>query len=458
LRHDTAPRRLRAFGPPFLAILAGGLLLIWPAFLNGYPILFSDSGAFLAQTVRPLMIWDKPWIYGPFAWVFHQHVTLWGTVVAQGVILSHLVWLLARVLGRASPWRHVALCAALSALTAAPWSAALVMPDILTPAAVLCAGLLGWGWGRLGRAERAWLIGLGCVATASHLSNLPVILALVVLAGMLRAGWGTVLRVAVPLAGAILLLLGTNLLGHGRLALSPYGSTFFLARLIADGPAARTIAARCPEAGWYLCAFAGRLPTNSDVFLWVPDSPVNRRPDGTPIFLGGMQLAPEASAIIAETLRREPLAVIGNGIANFIGQLRRNQIGDTLSRHDMGLGVRREIAQGFPAAELARFDASLQMRDGLKTIGRRLNPVFSLVLILAMPFVLLAWRRAHRAGDLRSLGLLLALLVGLTGNALATGALSMPHHRYQARVVWLLPLAAVLFWRRPEEAGPERGL
>ena len=52
----------------------------------------------------------------------------------------------------------------------------------------------------------------------------------------------------------------------------------------------------------------------------------------------------------------------------------------------------------------------------------------------------------------RRLGLLLCLLVGLTANALATGALSMPHHRYQARIVWLLPLAAVLLWRRPVEA------
>ncbi|WP_347265485.1 hypothetical protein [Roseococcus pinisoli] len=432
-----------------LAVIAGGLLLIWPAFLNGYPLVFSDSTAFLAQTVEPLMIWDKPWIYGPFAWVFHQHVTLWGTVLAQGLIVSHLVWLLAHVLGQARPWRHLATCAALAFFTAAPWSAAMVMPDILTPVAVLCVALLGWGWDRLGRAERAWLIVLGSLATAAHLSNLPVIFALVVLAAILRAGWGTVLRAGIPLAGALALLLATNLVGHGRLAVSPYGSTFFLARLIADGPAARTIEARCPEAGWYLCAFAGRLPTNSDVFLWTPDSPVNRRPDGTPIFLGGVLLAPEARIIVAETLRREPLAVLGDALSNFVAQLRRSQIGDTLSRHDAGTGVEREVAKGFPPAELARLENSRQMRDELKPIGRRFNPLFSIALLLAVPFVLLAWRRAHRSGDLRSLGLLLCLLVGLTGNALATGVLSMPHHRYQARVVWLLPLAAMLFAGRP---------
>lgn len=432
---------------PLLAILAGGLLLVWPAFLNGYPLIFSDSGAFLDQTAGPLMIWDKPWIYGPFAWLFHLHVSVWGTVLAQGVIVSHLLWLLARVLGRASPRRHLGLCAVLALASTAPWSAAMVMPDILTPAAILCAALLGWGWDRTGPAERGWVLALGMVATASHLSNLPVIFALVVLAGLLRTGWWAVLRVALPLLGAVALLLGTNLAGHGRFALSPYGSTFLLARLIADGPAARTIAARCPEAGWYLCAFAGRLPTNSDVFLWVPDSPVNQRPDGTAIFLGGRELAPEASLIIAETLRREPVAVLFDGIGNFLAQLRRNQIGDTLSRHDAGQGVRPVLEKAFSADEVARFDASLQMADRLKPIARWLVPLHSVALVMAMGAALMAWRRLHRARDMRGLGLLLCLLVGLTGNALATGALSMPHHRYQARVVWLLPVAAMLFWR-----------
>ena len=36
------------------------------------------------------------------------------------------------------------------------------------------------------------------------------------------------------------------------------------------------------------------------------------------------------------------------------------------------------------------------------------------------------------------------MLVGLGANAVATGALSGPHDRYQARIAWLLPLAALL--------------
>lgn len=433
----------------FAAILGGALFLLWPALINGYPILFTDTGAFLAQTVVPLMIWDKPWIYGPFAWLFHQHVTLWGTAIAQAMILSHLIWLLARTLRPPDPRRHVMVCAALALFTALPWSTSLIMPDALTPAAILATALLAWGWEALVRAERAWLLLLAPVAAASHLSNLPVLFAILVLAVLMRAGWGVAARAAWPLAGAVALVMATNAVGHGRWVLSPYGSTFLLARLVADGPAARTIAARCPDAGWHLCAFADRLPTDSDAFLWRPDSPVNREADGTPIFLGGARLAPEAREIVAETLRREPGTVLVQGVQNFLRQVTTARIGDTLANPDVPKVVRPRIEEGFPAAELERYDEALQQRGGLAALGAAVAWLHPLVLWLAAPFALLAWARWHVAARPRALGLLLAILVGVAGNALACGALSGVFPRYQARVAWMLPLVAVLFWRGP---------
>jgi hypothetical protein len=253
---------------------------------------------------------------------------------------------------------------------------------------------------------------------------------------------------ALPLLGAVALLLATNWVGHGRLALSPHGSTFLLARLLVDGPAARTLAARCPEAGWYLCAFADRSFTNSDDFLWEPDSPVNRGPSGQPIFLGGARLSPEASAIIAETLRREPMTVTWLALRNFARQLTLTRIGDVLGRHHVGTNVRLRLEQGFPAFELRAHDAALQQQDQLSAKAEAIAPLHPWLLLLGSPFVALALWRHVKAGDARATGLLLCLLVGVLGNALATGALSMPHHRYQARIVWLVPLAAVLFTRR----------
>jgi hypothetical protein len=58
-----------------------------------------------------------------------------------------------------------------------------------------------------------------------------------------------------------------------------------------------------------------------------------------------------------------------------------------------------------------------------------------------------AWRRNPALA-----GLALSVVLGVTANAFATGALSAPHDRYGARIAWLLllpPLLATLNgWQR----------
>jgi len=96
--------RRRASAMQVAAIVLGAALLVWPAIVNRYPIMFSDTGAFLHQTSGPLMIWDKPYVYGPFLHAFHLRLSLWGPLAAQGLIMSHLLWLTQRCLrGAALP-------------------------------------------------------------------------------------------------------------------------------------------------------------------------------------------------------------------------------------------------------------------------------------------------------------------------------------------------------------------
>ncbi|MDO9709675.1 hypothetical protein [Paracraurococcus lichenis] len=445
---DRPARHARA-----AAIAAGAALLLWPAALNGYPLVFSDTGAFLAQTVLGWPVWDKPFVYGPVLHAFHWRLTLWLPVAAQGLALSWLLWLVQRALGGATPGRHLLLCAGLAAATAAPWFAASLMPDWLAPALVLALFLLGFGWDGLARWERAALGLLALLACAAHLSHLPLAAALAPLVLALRRDWRPALRCALPLAGALALLLATNAWAHGRWAVSPHGAVFALARLVADGPAARTIAARCPEAGWHLCRWAGRLPADSDEFLWSPAGPVwAPRTDGAQPG-GPISLAPEAAAILAETLRREPLAVLQAAALNTWRQLFMARVGDTLGPENLEASVARQLALGFPRAEQARFAASLQARGLLRPAAQPFLALHPAALLLGAAGTLLAWARVR---DKRRLGLVLCVLVGVAANAAATGALSGPHDRYQARIAWLLPLAALLASAAPARADAVR--
>lgn len=423
------------------------LLLVWPAFLNGYPLVFSDTGAFLHQTAPPpsgpLVIWDKPHVYGPLLHAFHWRLSLWGPLLAQGAMLSWLLWLAQRVLrGRAGAMLHLVACAATAALTTAPFTAALLMPDVFAPAVLLALLLLGFGRDSLGGREVAWLMLLAAIGIAAHLSHLPLAAAVVVIVALLARRIGPILRTAAPIAGAVAILLATNLWAHDRAVLSAHGATFALARLQADGPAAAVIRERCPDSGWYLCAFADRLPMDSDAFLWEPDSPVNQAPDGTARFLGGALLSPEAGAIVGETLRSRPLEVALAMVANTFRQLALATAGDTLVASHLDAAFRPRIAEAFPVAEVLAFDDGLQARGLLPDAAAPFLAPHAPMLVIGAMLAFFAWWRAARDGDARRLGLVVGVLVGISANAFATGALSKPHLRYEARILWLMPVIA----------------
>jgi hypothetical protein len=426
-----------------LSVALGGLLLVWPALLNGYPLVFSDTGAFLHQTLGPLVIWDKPHVYGPLLHVLHQRVTLWGPLAAQGLMLSWLLWLTQRALrGAATARMHLLACAGTALLTTAPFTAALLMPDVFAPAVLLALLLLGFARGTLSAPEAVGLQLLAAFGIATHLSYLPLAAGVIVFVLLATRRVAPVLAVALPLVAAIGILLATNLWGHGRLVLSPHGATFALARLQADGPAAAVIRERCPDSGWYLCAFADRLPMDSDEFLWSPDSPVNRGPDGAPRFLGGAILSAEAGRIVAETLRAKPVEVAQAMLGNTLRQLVMATAGDTLGDDHLAAALRPRIAEGFPPRELAAFDAALQPRGELRQAVAPVLWLHGPVLLLGAVLAGIAAWRAR--GDAKRFGLVVGVLVGVTANAFATGALSKPHLRYEARILWLMPVVAAL--------------
>lgn len=457
-RKDQAGRAFRqapAWLWPIGAIVVAALLLVWPAVMNAYPLVFVDTIAYLLHTILGEAPWDKTAAYGPFLLLFHQGTTLWLPLAAQGLMLSWLLWLVQRVaLGAGSPPLHLLLCGLLAALTAAPWFTATLMPDAFTPIVVLCLFLLGFGEARLHRLEMLAVGLAGALAIAVHLSHLPTAVALVGLVLLARRRWRPVLRAGLPLAAAMLFLLGANWQNFGRATLSAHGSIFLFARLQADGPAVATLRDRCPASGWYLCDFIDAMPMDSDRFLWNPNSPPSRDAAGNYRPMGSVMLAPEAAQVVAATLRDHPWAVARAALGNWATQLVKVRVGDTLDNADLDEFASRVLARGFPAAEVARFQAGAQMQGTLEARAAPFLLPHVPVLLLSLPLLLAGTWRLARKRDATRLGLVLCVLVGVAANAFATGALSKPHQRYQARIVWLLPLAAALaLWPAPQRAG-----
>jgi hypothetical protein len=433
-----------------LGVLAGAVLFLWPALLNGYPLLFSDTGGLLAMALEPTMGWDKPWIYGPFALLLHGRTTLWLVAAGQSALLSHTLWLAAKA---ARPWgagQHVVLCAILALLTAAPWFASLLMPDVFAPMVVLCVFALAWPE-RLTGPARGWLAAVGTLAVAVHLAHLVLAAGCIALAMLVRRA--VLWRPALPLAAALTLLVLSNALGNGVLGVSPYGSVFMAARLVADGPGRALVDARCPAAGWHICGWKGRLTDDSDAFLWAPEGPVwdNDR-------YGPILFAPEAGRIVRGTVLAYPGEVAAAMARNTARQLARVDLGDTLGPDYLDLTVLPVLRTYFPAAEVARYRASVQVQGRLRAAAASLVWPQRAALLLGLAGTLAALVLWRRAPGIAALSLL--VLGGLVANAFSTGALSGPHDRYQARIAWLLLVPPVLLTlpggRTPRAAGAPR--
>ena len=419
------------------------MLLLWPAILNRYPIVFSDTAGLEAMGLEPTIGWDKPWVYGPLTLLFHAGRSLWGVAVAQALLTSTVLWLTGRQLGlRGGAW-HGVICAVLALGSAAPWFTSFVMPDVFAPLTVLCLFLLATG--HAPRLPGIFAGVLATVAIASHLTHLVIAAACLLVILLIRPR--RFLVCAAPLVAALAWLVSCNVVGNEVAAVSPYGSVFALARMQADGPATDYLRSVCPQAKLRLCHWVGRLPMDSDDFLWDPDGPVWADDFGPTLF------APEAGGVVRATIAFEPWQVARAAMRNTWRQLARNRVGDTLSPVYLQVTVGLLLTTYFPAAEQMRFLGSRQLAGRLAAVASPLAGLQGVLLACGAAASLVAsgfaWRRWPRLAALSIL-----VLAGVVANAAATGALSGPHDRYGARIAWLLLLpplyALALVAQRPQ--------
>ncbi|HVC60922.1 MAG TPA: hypothetical protein VND19_11245 [Acetobacteraceae bacterium] len=436
----SPPAAREGFFPP--PILLSAALLLWPALLNGYPIVFDDTGTYLSQAVQRYLGWDRPAFYSLFLLPLHMTLTTWPDIAAQALLVAHTLHLTRRVLLPASsPWWLLPFVAFLAATTALPWFTAQLMPDVFTPLLVLAVALLLLTPEALARHERLWLVLFAAFMIAAQQSSVALSLALLLALTPLRRllgaaaplGRSGMASLAAPPLLAMAALVAVNLVGFGRVALFPFGNVFILARVVYDGPGMAVLRRDCPAAGWRLCPFLGRFPATSDQFLWRPDSPI--------LLAGGhKRVSADADAIIVAALRAEPGTELRAWLRNGIEQLGRFASGDGL--HACPTTVTPWIDRDFPPFERAAYAAARQTNGRLAVPDwmQALHLVTALGGIAGCTAVLaVGLRRRHVAA-----GFAAAVLLAVLANAFIAGGFSTPHDRYGSRVMLLAPAVGLL--------------
>jgi hypothetical protein len=301
----------------FWIVIVAGLLAL-PAVLNGFPFVFADSADYLVFTPQ---LHRSPF-YSPLIFAVHLNAWPFGIVLLQTLIVAHLLFLLVRVsLGGRWVGAYLGLGGLLAALTALPWVAGQIMPDVFTPVMMLSIYLVGFHLPKLCRLERGYLVLLLAGAVSVHVSHIPAALGLVLLSGVLLLARrrslaevaGRLVLVGAPVGAAAAAFFAYFSVIHGVPALSPSGPVFFMANLIEHGPARSYLEDACPEAGLRICALVDRLPATANEFLWFT---------GQLQELGGFSgMREEAAAVVGETIRTRPLEVASLALGNGARQL-----------------------------------------------------------------------------------------------------------------------------------------
>ena len=484
----------------FAAVVAATLLLLAAILAVGRPSVFTDTddyyslgqeiadGAATLLAGRPTAA-DEGWrpnpadaardahmarsqmgarsvAYAVAVYPVHQLGTLWLLATLQSALAAWVIWLTWRAALPGGTRRgYLGVVAVLAVATSLPLFTGFAMPDIFAPLAVLLAAVLltsADGFGRNTRAAIALVLGY---AYAVHTTHVLVGVVMLALAWPLLRWQG----VARPAAVARMAVVGLALT-LGVLVNSGYGNwvqyrtgdplrrpPFLVARVLADGPGRDYLRAACAHATPYmLCRFKHAPLDNSDEILW--DDP----PNGIfniSTYKVRMALEDEEMRIVLGTLRYDFTGEVRAALRNWWGQLRRIEVDDPV--RDPVYYLTDSYWKDTNLPEL------IESMGGCGHDGRECTPRLSArasrtwhggVVIAAVLAVVagvaasLRRRGSPVAGDRRLPTIAGFVVAAVIVNAAVCGILSGPFARYQSRLIWLVPLLALLFvadaWRR----------
>jgi hypothetical protein len=432
------PRIAARLAPATAAIT----ILLLPAIWNRFALLEWDTGGYLARWYEGTLVPSRSTTYGLFL-AASAPLQFWPALVLQA---AAAVWIIALVLRvHQFPAQRFALpviIAALSAVTALPWLASVLLTDIFAGLAVLALHILVCLPDRVSSRERLGLVLFIGFAGSTHSGTYAVLLGLILVA--LAASWcmpalvpRTTLAhgVAAVVLGAVFLLAGNYIVAK-RIAWTPGGYGIAFARMLQDGIVTRYLNDHCPDPRLRLCPYRNELPLDADEFLW-----------GQSVFdkLGRFKgLGDEMRTIVLGSLRDYPGMQIKAALIATAKQLVTVGTGEGINAnmwHTYG------IIKDRTPYNLAAMRAAHQQHDDLKfnLIDKIHIPVAWAAMALLPFLILLGWRNAAFA-DLAILASSIAL--ALLGNAAICGIISNPHDRYGARIVWIAALAVALAtWR-----------
>ena len=386
--------------------------------------------------------------YGTLALIGYVTSQFWLTIFAQAFAVASVVAIFFfRCLPRPSMLGYLVTITGLALLTSVGPFVAFIMPDIFAPVMILAIATIFFYPEKLSRLEFGFLfltVAFATLAHASHVVILAAMTGLFVLWSLFDRvnprRWGpgaiaAVACVAIGLAGQIAFNEAVLLTTGEKALVLPH----MTAHLEDMGPGYRFIEAKCGAQPFVVCRFKDRLPLYWEDFLGDPDP--KRGVFSATDMATKHGLSDEQYRFALAVFAYDPIGVVGGMSKDAASQIVRFSLNDLRLTPE----AMKNYAARYPPAVVHDLARSRLGRD--PGFLRILSQVDTWVAIASMGVIAVFAARAVAARGKRSIDPNLwrwsgFILVAVLVNAVTCGILASPYDRFQARVIWLLPLVA----------------
>jgi hypothetical protein len=433
------------------AVLIAALVFAWPALLSGYPMFYPDSvlylgwgkdvaQAMLSPRAHPL-VEVRAEIYTLVMYWLHRDVSPWPIVFFQALLTAFVIWLVVRsvVRVRTVPW-FLAVVVVLAGMTGTAWMASWLLTDGLGAIAYLCVYLLVFAWETMSDAERWCVAAIGWFGMCAHPTHWLLsgfLCALIALVMLLRLPSMPVARRPLGMTALLVVAVAFSQMAihgylYGKPSVDGFHPPYLMARVIGDGTGRQYLKDNCGHLDWLLCKRLDTLPETSQDILFSPQGVWNVLPEDQRKLIRA-----EEMPLVMGTLKAYPLRQVRKSMWNSLYALINFGFNDFLNDPITTVELGWSLPGWKPHYEASR---QAQQRLPLQLMRHLQELALGLSFVVACAGLPLAWKRRR----VRVLGLALISVAIVIANAVVCGSLSTVDERLQVRVMWLLPLAAMM--------------
>jgi hypothetical protein len=411
------------------------------AFINRYPITYSDTGTYIISGFENTIPGDRPVFYGWFLKISSLQLSFWFSVFFQSAILFFLtIKTFKKLVPDTNKYYFLITHVALVFFTSYSYYASYLTADFFMSVIILCSLHL-FILKNNSKSEFVIYSLLMLYALLSHHSYVPIFLLAsfiyVILEFVKEKNAQSIFKTLAYIGMILILFFSINLITFKSLenkwAVSKGSHVLIYAKLIDMGVADRVLTEKCEEKKWNLCNYRNKKPMICD-YVWAENSP----------FTDHMQWdihKAECWEIIGYTLSdfRHLKTILIHTFTNTFTQLFRFDMGD----------IQQPLSESYPpdyTIQTKLFsDYSLFYRSKQYWGKLNFNTINTIQWILSI--ITLAgfiWAFAKNIPDMLMRKTILFVSIALFANAFVCAALSDIIDRYQSRIIWI-PIMLFLF-------------